>query len=820
MWFCFLRPRFPVMNPSIASSGIPLHARKRTINTNSSAVQTEELVHKHVNANANVNDTSVRTVNKLCKEGLLKEALQILRLMDDQGVSVDFSTYVSLLQGCISGKTLPDGKLVHAHIIQTGFRCQDIFLGNTLLNMYTKCGSLGNALRVLHEMPKRNVVSWTVMIAAYAKRGCFEEALSLFYQMQRSGIQPNHFTFASVLPACANLATFEHGKEIHEEIIRCGFESDVFVGSALVDMYIKCGSIKDARNLFDKMPDRNIVSWTAMIAGYAQNGHLDEAWKLFGQMPERNVFSWNAVLAGYAQNGHVDEAFKIFQKMPERDVVSWNTLIAGYTENGRIDEATKIFQKMPERDVVSWNTMVAGYAQNGNVDAAWKLFQKMPKRDVISWTAMIVGYVQNGHAEEALELFWKMPERDAVSWTAMIAGYTQNGYFDKALKLFREMKLTGVKPNSDTFASILPACANLVVLEHGKVIHEDIIRYGFQSDVFVASTLVDMYAKCGNIEDARKVFGKMPTRDVVSWNAMIVSYAMHGCGMEALQLFGQMQHSGTNPNHVTFVGVLSACCHAGLVDDGWQYFNCMCRYYHITPTMDHYCCMVDLLGRAGLLDEAQDFISKMPIQPNADVWGSLLGACRQHTNIELGEHVAENLFKLDPKNAAPYVLLSNIYAEAGRWDEIERVRKMMKDRRIKKKPGFSWIEVNKHVYVFLSGDKSHPQMQQIYAKLKSLSGQMKEAGYVPETRYVLNNVEEEQKEHILFHHSEKLAIAFGLINVSSGTPIRIVKNLRVCGDCHSATKFISKIVAQEIVVRDANRFHHFKDGQCSCGDYW
>eukprot|EP01018_Ginkgo_biloba_P031792 Gb_15843 [translate_table: standard] len=611
-------------------------------NTNSNAFKREV---------AHDNDKFVGVVRSLCKQGRLKEALTMLNAMDQRAIPVDFFTYVSLLQGCIDKNALSEGKLVHIHITDKGF-VVDRFLGNTLVNMYAKCGSLVEARRVFDQMPKRNVVSWTVMIAAYAKHGYSVDALALFHQMQHSGVQPNQFTFASVLPACANLVAL---KEVHEQIIRSGFQSDVILGNALVDMYIKRGSIEDARHVFDKMPERNVVSWTAMVSGYAQNGFVEEALKFFQKMPQRNVVSWNAMISGYLQNGYVDEAMKLFQSMPIRDLVSWSTMIAGYAKNGLVDEGLKLFEGMPERDV--------------------------------------------------------------VSWTAMIAGYAQNGYFDKALHFFSEMELAGVKPNRESFASVLPACANLAALQLGKVVHEDIIRSGFESDVFVGSALVDMYAKCGSIENACRVFDKISTRDVVLWNAMIIGYAMHGCGREALQLFEQLQRSGTNPNHVTFVGVLSACCHAGLVDDGCQYFECMSRDYHVTPGIEHHCCMVDLLGRAGRLNEAEYFINKMAIEPTADMWGSLLGACRLHTNIELGERVAQRLFELEPDNAAPYVLLSNIYAAAGRWDDIEKVRDMLKTRKVNKKPGCSWIEVNKQVHAFLAGDRSHPQMQKMYTEL-------------------------------------------------------------------------------------------------------
>lgn len=640
--------------------------------------------------------------------------------------SLDESTYVSLLQACIDNKSLSAGKLLHAHITQSGFK-PDRYLNNTLINMYAKCGSLGEACRVLDQMPQPNVVSWTAVIAAYVFNGYTEIALRSFYQMVRTSVQPNHFTLASILPACADLAALQNGKEIHEDIVRNGFQSDVFVGSALVDMYAKCRRIENARQVFDKMPQRNVVTWNAMIAGYAENGF-------------------------------VDEAMKLFDKMPERDSISWNVILAGYVANGLVDEALKVFDIMPEQDLVSWHSMIAGCAKNG--------------------------------------------------------------LSDKAIKLFRQMQMEIVNVHSETISIVLPACGNLAALEQGKLIHGISTMRGFQSDAFVGSALIDMYAKCGSIEDACKVFDRMPRQDMVTWTAMITGYAMHGRGKQALQLFKQMQKSGISPDHVTFLGVLSACCHSGLVNDGLWYFECMNQCYHITPAMEHYCCMVDLLGRAGQLIEAQDFINKMPIKPDASVWGSLLGACRIHSNIEIGDYVAERLFELDPKNSRPYVLLSNMYAVAGRWNDIEKVRKIMKDNKVKKEPGCSWIEVNKQMHVFAVGDRSHPQTHKIYTKLESLSGQMKAAGYVPDTSFVLNDVDEEQKEHIISHHSEKLAIAFGLMNIPPGVPIRIIKNLRVCGDCHSATKFISKIVEREIVVRDVKRFHHFKDGQCSCGDFW
>ncbi|XP_057813358.2 pentatricopeptide repeat-containing protein At1g08070, chloroplastic isoform X2 [Cryptomeria japonica] len=584
--------------------------------------------------------------------------------------------------------------------------------------------------------------------------------------MQQASVQPDQFTFASVLPACAKIRGLEQGMDVHQIIVENGFLSDVVAVSALVDMYAKCGSIHKARELFDKIPQRDVVSWNGMIAGYAQSGVVEKALEMFKQMqssgvkPDSTTFS--SVLLACAKMGALEQGVLVHQSI---------------IENGSLS------------DVIVASALVDMYAKCGSMDSACELFEKMSQRDVIAWTAMIVGYAQNGFVE-------------------------------KALKTFKQMQLAGVKPDSTTFASILPACAKIGALEQGMDIHQCIIENGFLSDTVVATALGDMYAKCGNIHKARKLFDEMPNKNLVSWTAMIAGYAQNGFCMDAIKLFELMKNSGTYPNDVSFACVLLACSHAGLVDQGCKYFTGISNSYHIMPTTDHYVCMVDLLGRAGYLEVTLNFIIKMPIKPVVIVWTCLLDACKTHKNIGLGVFTANLLFELDPENAASYVLLANTYAEVGRWGEVQRLRSLMRDKGIKKTPGCSWIEDRKMVHVFRVGDRTHPQEQEIYAKLEQLSWEMKAAGYFPNSRRILNDVEEEEKELFLCHHSEKLAIAFGLLNTPPGTTIRVVKNLRVCIDCHTATKFISKIVAREIVVRDAVRFHHFKQGQCSCGDYW
>jgi pentatricopeptide repeat protein len=512
---------------------MPIYFAKPNLSANSTPidVQGEEVEHGNTNNNS--------TLISLCKQNRLKEALHVLQGM----YNPDSSAYISLLQACIHNKRVPQGKIVHAHIIHSQFQFHDnILLGNRLVTLYSKCGHLDDARKVFDEMPERDVVSWTAMISAYLKQGLTDEALRLFYQMRLAGAQPNEFTFSSVLPACASMAALEHGKEIHTEIIRSGLQSNVFVGCALVDMYMKCGCMDLARKVFDEMPDQNVVSWTAMTVGYAQNGSVDEALRLFRQMPNQDVVSWSAMIAAFSQHGLDQEALRLFYEMQTTGVLPNQFTFASvlsacanlgalehgkvihggiirrrfqadpflqcamvdmYVKCGSMGSAQMVLDGITERSVALWNAMIAGYAQSGDLDKAMELFQEMPERDVISWNAIIAGYAQNGLVDEALKFFQLMPERNVVSWTQMIAACAQSGHSDESLKLFQQMHMIGVDPDSDTFASILTACSNLSALEHGKKIHGDIIQKGFLFDVFTESALLDMYAKCGSIQYAK-----------------------------------------------------------------------------------------------------------------------------------------------------------------------------------------------------------------------------------------------------------------------------------------------------------------------------
>lgn len=493
-----------------------------------------------------------------------------------------------------------------------------------------------------------------------------------------------------------------------------------------------------------------------------------------------------------------------------------------------VDSACRVFDEMPNRDVVSWNAMIAGFAQCGRVERAVEMCREMVERGEPRPDAGTIASVSPAMWESARlddvglvrKMFDEMGGGSLVAWNAMIKIYTGNSMAVEAVELFSRMECKGIKPDEVTFASVLPACGVLSALSLGRKIHECVRRRRMCPNLVLENALMDMYADCGCLKDAREAFDGMKGRDVASWTTIIKAYGKHGHGQEAVAIFEQMLESGLKPDHIAFVSILSACSYSGLLDHGKHYFKCMTDRYMMVPRMEHFVCMVDLFGRAGCINEAYDFIRQMPVEPNERVWGALLGACRVHLNMEVGLIAADNLFKLVPEQAAYYVLLSNIYARAGRWEDITAVRNLMVSKGIKKSPGCSNVEIGNQVHTFHVGDWSHPQSKKIYMELSVLMGRIKELGYVAETEATLHDVEEEDRESHLSVHSEKLAIAFAMINTRPGTTIRITMNLRTCGDCHHALKLISSISKREIILRDTNRFHHFKDGVCSCGDYW
>lgn len=615
--------------------------------------------------------------------------------------------------------------------------------------------------------------------------------------MRKQGLAVDRFSFPPLLKALSRVKSLVEGLEIHGLAAKLGFDSDPFVQTGLVRMYAACGRIAEARLMFDKMFHRDVVTWSIMIDGYCQSGLFNDALLLFEEMKNYNV---------------------------EPDEMMLSTVLSACGRAGNLSYGKMIHDFIMENNIVVdphlQSALVTMYASCGSMDLALNLFEKMTPKNLVASTAMVTGYSKLGQIENARSVFNQMVKKDLVCWSAMISGYAESDSPQEALNLFNEMQSLGIKPDQVTMLSVITACAHLGALDQAKWIHLFVDKNGFGGALPINNALIEMYAKCGSLERARRIFDKMPRKNVISWTCMISAFAMHGDAGSALRFFHQMEDENIEPNGITFVGVLYACSHAGLVEEGRKIFYSMINEHNITPKHVHYGCMVDLFGRANLLREALELVEAMPLAPNVIIWGSLMAACRVHGEIELGEFAAKRLLELDPDHDGAHVFLSNIYAKAKRWEDVGQVRKLMKHKGISKERGCSRIELNNEIHEFLVADRSHKHADEIYEKLDEVVSKLKLVGYSPNTCSILVDLEEEEKKEVVLWHSEKLALCYGLMRDGTGSCIRIIKNLRVCEDCHTFIKLASKVYEREIVVRDRTRFHHYKDGVCSCKDYW
>lgn len=709
---------------------------------------------------------------------------------------------------------------------------RNVFTWNSLLSMYAKSGRLADARAVFAGMPERDAVSWTIMVVGLNRAGRFGEAVGTFLDMVADGLAPTQFTLTNVLSSCAAAEAGRAGRKVHSFVVKLGLSSCVPVANSVLNMYGKCGDAETARAVFERMPMRSVSSWNAMVSLNAHLGRMDLALSTFESMPDRTIISWNAVIAGYNQNGLDAEALWFFSRMlsdssMEPDDITITSVLSACANLGMVSIGKQVHAYIlrcgtPYTCQVT-NALISMYAKSGSVENARGVMDHAVVADlnVISFTALLEGYVKLGDMERAKEIFDVMSNRDVVAWTAMIVGYQQNGHNDEAIDLFRSMIRSGPEPNSYTLAAVLSVCASLACLEYGKQIHCKAIRSRQEQSSSVSNAILTVYARSGNLPWARRVFDLVRWRkEKVTWTSMIVALAQHGLGEDSVGLFEEMLRVDVKPDRITYVGVLSACAHAGFVDQGKRYYQQMQDMHGIVPEMSHYACMIDLLARSGLLSEAQEFIQQMPVEPDAIAWGSLLSACRMHKNADLAELAAEKLLSVDPDNSGAYTALSNVYSACGRWNDAAKIWKRRKDKAVKKETGFSWTHIQNRVHVFGADDVLHPQRDAVYRTAAKMWEDIKKAGFVPDLQSVLHDVDDELKEEMLSRHSEKLAIAFGLISTPEGTTLRIMKNLRVCNDCHTAIKFISKVADREIILRDATRFHHFRDGLCSCKDYW
>lgn len=516
---------------------------------------------------------------------------------------------------------------------------------------------------------------------------------------------------------------------------------------------------------------------------YSELECIEYARQVFDEIPRRTIFVWNAILRALTLAGYGVEALGLYREMNKIGVPCDRFTHTYALKACVVSESMTLLLKKGKE--IHGRILRHGYESHVHI-----------------MTTLLDMYAKFGNVVYAGHVFNGMPVKNVVSWSAMIACYAKNGRSLQALDLFHEMVIGthDLSPNSVTMVNVLQACAALAALGQGKMMHCYILRRGLDSILPVTSALLTMYARCGNLKVAQRIFDQMDKRDVVSWNSLIASYGIHGFGLKAVRIFEEMIDRGIKPTSISFVSVLGACSHGGLVDVGKRLFKSMVERHGISPSVEHYACMVDLLGRANLLNEASEIIKNMTIEPGPKVWGSLLGSCKIHCNVELAERASTHLFELEPTNAGNYVILADIYAEAQMWNEVKWVKKLLEARGLQKVSGKSWIEIRRKIYSFMSVDELNPQIEQIHALLVELSGEMKKEGYIPQTKLVHYDLDEKEKERILLGHSEKLAVAFGLINTSKGETIRISKNLRLCEDCHTVTKFISRFTDRKSVV--------------------
>lgn len=656
----------------------------------------------------------------------------------------------------------------------------DMYTANHLVNMYAKCGDFCTARQIFDEMPEKNIVSWTSLISGYSQHGKIDECFRMFSDVL-SHFRPNDFAYTSVLSVCDGF----RGRQVHAVIVKTGFSACVYVANALITMY-----------------------WKSRELGFCITSNRtenEEAWRVFSRMEFRNLVTWNSMIAGFQMQGQCSDAISFFISMC-RDGVGFDraTLVSVISTFSEIDEYG-YFSSL--KFCLQMHCLV--------IKTGFEL-------DVAVVTALLNAYLSlGGDVGDCYKLFMETNGyRDVVLWTGVITAFADTDP-EKALLLFNLLCREGLSPDCYAFSIVLKACGGFVSDKHTLTIYCLVIKVGFTNIIVLQNALIHAFARCGSVARAMVIFDEMSVRDVVSWNSIMKAYALHGQGKQALNLFKEMD---VEPDGTTLVALLSACSHSGLVNEGTEIFDTMYEKHGVVPQLDHYACMVDILGRAGHLLEAVKVIRKMPMEPDYVVWSALVGACRKHGEMQLANFALSKLRQLDPYNSLGYVVMSNIYCSTGSFDEAGLIRKKMEGLRIQKEPGLSWTEIGNRVHEFVSGGGGHPQRETIRTKTKELVGKLKKLGYVPETFLAMHDIEEEHKEEELYYHSEKLALVFVLMSTSdlncNSDAVRIMKNIRICSDCHNFMKLASELLQREIVVRDSNRFHSFKKGFCSCNDYW
>ncbi|CAL0327811.1 unnamed protein product [Lupinus luteus] len=796
--------------------------------------------------------------------GYIEEVINIYQHLRCNGIFFNQNTMATVIRSCgvLGDKTL--GYQILGNVTKSGLDTS-ISVANSFISMFGNCDSIEEASCVFDNMKDRDTISWNSIIAACVHNGQCEESLGHFFRMRHTHTETNYITISTLLPVCGSSQNLRWGKGLHGLVVKSGLESNVCLCNSLLSMYSQAGKYEDSEFIFHTMPERDLISWNSMMASYVEEGKHSRAIQLFLEMLQtrktltfitftttlsasynlektkivhalavlfgfhHNSIIGNALVTMYGKFGFMAEAQKVCKIMPKRDEVTWNALIGGHADNKEPNAAIKAFnllreEGLPVNYITIVNLLSACLSPDNLLEHGMPIHAHIVvsgfELDTYVQSSLITMYAQCGDLNTSNYIFDVLANKNSSTWNAILSANAHHGPGEEALKLAVKMRHSGVDLDQFSFSVALSIIGNLTVLDEGQQLHTLIIKRGLEPNEYILNAIMDMYGKCGEIDDVFKILPQPRSRSLRSWNILISALARHGCFQQGREAFREMLDLGLRPDHVTFVSLLSACSHGGLVDEGLAYFSSMTTEYGVPIGIEHCVCIIDLLGRSGRLAEAEVFINKMPIPPTDLVWRSLLAACKTHGNLELGRKAAERLFEMDSSDDSAYVLYSNVCASTRRWEDVENVRKQMESHNIKKKPACSWIKLKNKVATFGMGEKFHPQGTQIYAKLEELRKMIKETGYVPDTSYSLQDTDEEQKEHNLWNHSERIALAYGLINTAEGSPLRIFKNLRVCGDCHSVFKLVSEIVGRKIILRDAYRFHHFTGGKCSCSDYW
>ncbi|XP_049406488.1 pentatricopeptide repeat-containing protein At2g29760, chloroplastic-like [Solanum stenotomum] len=614
--------------------------------------------------------------------------------------------HLFLIQNCTNMKHL---KKFHGHFITNGLSNDTLFLSVVLsFTALFPTGNLAYAHLVFNQIDSPNTFMFNTMIRGYGSSSNPSEVMSFYVKMLRYGFFPNHYTYPFVIKAVCRTQNYILGEALHCSVIKFGHVLDLHIANSLLHMYAKFGFFVEIMYLFDEMPEPDVVSWNVVIDDFVKNGCFDEVLAAVNEMcwngVEPNAVTLLGLVSCSLKMGDFGLGKLIHLYIMKRGIHMsenlGNGLIDMYAKFGDMESAEKLFDRMQMKTVFSWTSLLDGFIQKGELERAGVVFSQMPK-DTTAWNVMLSGYSEAGDMSSAETIFRAMPDRDLVSWNTMILGYTQNKMYMKSLELLRDMFRFGLKPDRITLIGLFSVCGYAGVLHIGEAIHSFMEKQNIKEEE-VEVALLDMYSKCGDPEKALTVFYTIRRKkSVLAWTNMIVGLAMNGLANEALMLFHQMCDEGTGPNEITYLGVLCACSYAGLVKEGKWLFNAMSKVHGITPRSEHYGCMVDLLGRAGLLEEAEMFIQDMPEKAAACIWGALLGACRMHGEVQMGERIAKIVTQMDPYHSGRYILLSNIYAAENRWFDAEKVREKMKTEGIHKTPGFSLVEMKGEMHQFI-----------------------------------------------------------------------------------------------------------------------